>query len=222
MTINQAYITFLQLVNRNLTNGNISVDKPRFILLFNRVQNSYVEWLLEKSNQDDIRDIQKLLVLDKKLSFKNKTNNIFNFEIPSDYFNFSNISIFCSKDNCKNINLLPFEVKNQNVEELLADDFSKPSFEFRETFYTISSDTISIYTDSFSVDKSLMSYYRYPLQVDIKGYINQENSNSIDVDPELDDKVVNKILIACSKEYAANTLDSGKYQVDKDRLFSKI
>jgi len=222
VTINQAYITFLQLANRNLTNDNISVDKPRFVLLFNRIQNAFVEWLLEKSNQDDVRDIQKLLVLDKTL-IKNRTvDNHVDFKLPEDYFNFSNLKIYASKDNCKDIKISSFEIKNQDVEELLSDEFNKPSFEFRETFYTVSSDNISIYLDDFTIDKSKLSYYRYPQQINMSGYIDIEGNASVDIDPEFDDKVVNKILLACSKDYASNNSDSAKYQLDKDRLFNEL
>ena len=67
MTIEQAYLTFLQEVNRNSTEDNIDVDKSRFVLIFNKIQSKYVEWVLEKRNEDELRDIQKLLILDKPL-----------------------------------------------------------------------------------------------------------------------------------------------------------
>lgn len=222
MKIDQAYITFQQLINKNLTNDNLSVDKPRFINIFNRVQNTYVEWLLEKSNQDDVRDIQKLLVLNKKLTKSSEDKITTGFKLPDNYFNFSNLSITASAGNCKNEKILVHEIKVQDVEELLNDEFQKPSFEFRETFYTVSSDDMKVYTNGFKIDKALLSYYRYPLQVDISGYVKQDNTSSSDIDPEFDDKVVNKILLACSKDYSYNAGDVNKYQLDKERIFSEI
>ena len=222
MTINEAYITFLQLVNRNLTNDNISVDKPRFILLFNRISKAYVEWILEKSNEDDLRDIQKLLVLDMPLIKNSDKENHSDFKLPEDYLNLSNIQVYSSKESCKNKKIQVFEVKNQDVEELISDEFNKPSFAFRESFYTIASDNASIYKTDFSIDKVLLSYYRYPLEVDIEGYINLEGKSSTNIDPELDDKIVNKILLACSKDYNLNNSDFSKYQFEKDRLFNEI
>lgn len=222
MTINQAYITFTQLVNRNSTNDNLSVDKPRFVLLFNRVAKAYTEWILEKSNQDDLRDIQKLLVLDYKLTKSSSKESFTEFNLPSDYFNFSNLQVFSSKESCKNIKLGSFEVKNQDVEELLIDEFNRPSFEFRETFYTISADKIAIYKSDFNLDKALLSYYRYPIEVNMSGFIDLEGNNTTDIDPEFDDKVVNKILIACAKDYSLNSSDFNKYQLEKDRLFNEI
>ena len=222
MNIEQAYLTYLQLVNRSFTNDNVDVDRSRFIIAYNYTEKKFIEWTLDKRNEDDIRDIQELLVLDKKLIKSTDVVNHSNFKLPADYFNHSSLQVFGSKGSCKNAKIFSFEVKNDDVEEYLADVFNQPSFEYRESFYTINNSEISIYFDNFKIDDAFLAYYRYPKEVDIQGYIKLDGSNSTNIDPELSDRVVERILLAMSKEYSAINDDLNRYQVDKDRLFSKI
>lgn len=222
MTIEQAYLQWLQLVDRNLTNNNISVDKPRFIMAFNSLQNRYLEWLLEKRNEDAIRYASPLLEPNKNLQKSISTPSYDSFDLPTDYFDFANLAVFASKAGCKDQRVFTFEVKSEDVEELLADVDNRPSFEYRETFYYTANNKINVFKSDFSVDKAQLTYYRYPKKVDIAGYIKEDGSNSSDVDPEWDDKAVIRILIAMSKEYAANNADANKYQIERDRLFSQV
>lgn len=222
MTIEQAYLQWLQLVDRNLTNNNISVDKPRFIMAFNSLQNRYLEWLLEKRNEDAIRYASPLLEPNKNLQKSISTPSYDSFDLPTDYFDFANLAVFASKAGCKDQRVFTFEVKSEDVEELLADVDNRPSFEYRETFYYTANNKINVFKSDFSVDKAQLTYYRYPKKVDIVGYIKEDGSNSSDVDPEWDDKAVIRILIAMSKEYAANNADANKYQIERDRLFSQV
>jgi len=222
MTIEQAYITFLQEVNRNSTEDNIDVDKSRFVLMFNKIQGKFVEWVLEKRNEDELRDIQNLLVLDKPLANGIENENHKDFPLPDNYFDHSSLQVFGSKASCKDKKIFSFEVKNDNVDEYLADCFNEPSFEYRETFYTLSSNTVSIYFSKFDITIAKLSYYRYPVQVDIDGYINLDNNQSTNIDPEFSDRTVNRIITAMSKDFSAVNEEYNKYQADKDRLFSKI
>lgn len=222
MNVNEAYLKFIQKVNKNYTNDNIVVDRGRFVLLFNEVQNKFVEWVLEKRNEDDIRDIQLLLVPDKKLTFKEKILNHQDFELPDNFFSFSNIQIFAKNKDCSNAKLFSYEVKSENKEELLRDINNKPSFKYRETFYTIGANTMNVYVDDFDITKVYLTYYRYPKQIDIEGYIKIDKSQSSSVDPEFDDKIVDRILSACAKEFNINDENLQKIQFDKDRIFSRI
>ena len=222
MNIGQAYLNFLQLVNRNLTNDNANVDKSRFIILYNNIQNRFIEWTLEKRNEDDLRDVQKLLTLDKKLNFDSLTLNHYDFKLPTDYFDHSAIQVFGSKGNCKKIKIETTELKNDNSEEYLADSSNIPSFEFRDTFYTINANKIAVYVDDFKIDEVYLSYYRNPVQVDISGYIDIDGNPSSNINPEFTDRIVNRILLAMAKEHSAINEEFNKYQVDKDRLFSEV
>lgn len=221
MDINEVYLKFLEKVNKNFTNDNISVDKTRFVFIFNESQNKFVEWILEKRNEDDIRDIQKLLVYDKDLSFKDKTINQYNFDLPSNFFSFSNLQVFANKGNCKNKRLEVFEVKTENKFTLLEDENNKPSFSARETFYTLGSDCVNIFYEDFEIHKAFLTYYRYPKKIDIEGYIRLDNTASISIDAEFDEKIVDRIISIAAKEFNRNSENFQKIQFDKDNIISK-
>lgn len=219
MTIQETYIEFLSMVNRNATNNRTNVDKPRFVMLYNRIQNKYVEWVLEKRNEDAIRDIQKILVKNFPVTQVESKETYTKYGLPSNYFNFSNITAKANSECCDPDNMLLFEVKSEDVEEKLVDTNNEPSFPYRESFYHFSEDSVVLYKKDFEYSEVLLTYYRYPIQVDISGYIFQGNP-SVDIDPEFDDKVVERILIAMSKEFSAINTDTAEYQLDKDRLFT--
>lgn len=80
-----------------------------------------------------------------------------------------------------------WEAKNENVHELLGDDNNKPSFDYRETFYTIGDGKVVVYESGFRTEEVKMTYYRNPVRVDLAGYINAAGERSTDIDPELPD-----------------------------------
>jgi hypothetical protein len=222
MTTEQAYVQFLTLVNRNATNNKVNVDKPRFVILFNDIQRRYVEWILEKRNEDSIRFISRLLIQEFPLnvSAEKETHNL--YSLPANYFDLANVHVYASTDCCGKRKMQTHEVKSEDVEELLADENNKPSFKAAETFYLTTSDTVAVYKDDFTIEEVLLSYYRYPVSIDIAGYINLDSSASTTVNPEFDDKVVNRILIGMAKEFSAINSDTASYQLDKDRLFTEV
>lgn len=221
-TIENVYQQFLNQVNRNATNNRINVDKPRFVLLFNDIQNRYVEWILEKRNEDVIRYVAPLLKPNYKLTKSSTSHTYDEFTLPSDYFDLANLHVHASNDNCKDIEVKAWEAKIEDVEEIYNDEFQKPSLAWRETFFHTGNGKVQIYKKDFKIQEAFLSYYRYPKQVDISGYIKLDGSSSQSINPEFDDKVVGRILIAMAKEFSAINEDANGYQIDNSRLFSSI
>jgi len=221
MKIEDAYVEFLQLVNRNNTNNNINVDKPRFILTYNSTQTKYIEWILEKKNDDTIRYISPLLVMDKLLVSAGTRPTHTDYTLPKDYFDHSNLQVF-AKGDCGKTKLKTWEVKSDNTEELYHDKYNEPSVDWEETFYTFTSKGITVFKKDFEITEVLLSYYREPKQVDIVGYVHTDGAASTTEGPELQDKAVRRILLAMAKQFSANNNDSAAYQLNKDRLFSII
>ncbi len=223
MKINTAYLNFLNLVDRNATNNNVSVDKPRFVSLFNSTQIKYVEWMLEHRNSDRVRIIAKLLILDKQLQNKEVVGNHVNFKLPLDFFDLSNLQVFGSKGSCKSKKLYTFEIKSEDTEELFRDVNMRPSFEYREVPYFLNGNrNISVFKEDFTIDNALITYYRYPKKVDMQGIITEDGSTTQDSDPEFSDAATGFILEAMAKAYSANNSDGQAYQISKDRLFTNI
>jgi hypothetical protein len=220
MTIQEAYIQFLNLVNRNATNNRTSVDKTRFIMLFNDIQNRYVVWNLEKRNEDSIRNVQALLVKNTPLALIESKDNYSRFTLPENHFEFANLSAKAKTDCCEADDMLLYEVKSEDVEEKLVDTNHQPSFEYRETFYHLGDNSIVVYKKDFTIEAVKLTYYRYPVQVDIEGIVRPDQTISGNVDPEFDDKVLGIILLAMAKEFAAINSEAAEYQLSKDRLFT--
>jgi hypothetical protein len=77
--------------------------------------------------------------------------------------------------------------KHGDLSLLLNNDHYKPSFEYQETFNSLSSDEISIFTDgTFTPSNIYVSYMRYPVYIDKAGYINFDGTPSINQNCELE------------------------------------
>jgi hypothetical protein len=209
-------------LNKNSTNDNIEFDEPRIIIAINEAQNKFTEWILEKKNEDDVRLIQHLLIPDKVLKEVSKTENSHYFELPKDYFDLANI---LSKAKCKKCvdNILLWEVKSQNFNELLNDDNNKPSFFARESFYYLGNNKVRVFRDSsFEINSVLLTYYRYPKKIDISGYVSIDGADSQDVSPEWDDRAMDRIISIAVKDLSVNAENLGRFQIDDKQIKTKF
>lgn len=222
MTIQEAYLRSLQKNEQNLANGGIKLDPGRFVLLFNEAQDRLIRYYLNRKDDETIRSIQTLLIYWKSL---NKINHIddpesTSFDLPDDYLWFSYIKGAFSYKGCEVGDFVMWEAKNENVHELLGDDNNKPSFDYRETFYTIGDGKVVVYENGFRTDEVRMTYYRNPVRVDLAGYINAAGERSTDIDPELPDPLVEEILDMVAKQFNLNENELSRYRMDKDNVAS--
>jgi len=220
MLVEEAYINYLSKVEENSTNDNISTDKQRFVLLFNENQNKFIEGLLDRRGDDDIRYIQKFLVPDSNLTFKNKKENRYNFNLPEDYLDLSSCFAMGSKGTCTNQRIDLYEIKSENLVQVLQDSFQKPSFEWRESPYLVNSDLVAVFVDEFKIDKVLLSYYRYPQYIRLVSPDDPESQFDETFKIEWDDKATNRIISACAGEFDINEM-SPRWQLQKQRVTNK-
>lgn len=86
-------------------------------------------------------------------------------------------------------------IKHADIQILLTNNNYKPSFEYQETFNTISSDKIEVFTDgTFTPTFLYLSYLRYPEYIDKVGYVNFEGKDSIDNNSELPDYLEDELV----------------------------
>lgn len=221
MLVEQAYQKYLNKVEKNGVNDNISTDRGRFVILYNESQNKIQESLLDRRGEDDIRYIQKLLISDKKISSETQTEEYYKFPLPGNYFDFANVYASCSKDSCTGQKLYLFPIREEDKNEVLQDEFNKPSFLWRESPYTIGSDAINVYYDDFSVDIISLSYYRYANQIKLLDPEDPESQFNETQKIEFDDKLVDRILSLCAGEFELNNEDPF-YQQQVQRASVKI
>lgn len=215
------YQKLKEKLNKNFTNGTVALDRARAVYLFNEEQNKFVEFSLQQRRNFDGQDIQQLLER-KKLKQHATETNFTSFTLPEDFFSFVNIEASASLGECTGRPLLLFQVKPENVHELLNDENNKPSFKYGETFYTVEGNKVKVYTDGFDIDKLFLNYYRYPVQLNLKGYIDIDGKQSFSQDPEFSDRIVDRIISMCATSFDINNENLNKVQFDINRVTSKI
>lgn len=98
--------------------------------------------------------------------------------------------------------------KHADVSTLLTTTHYAPSFEYQETFCTVSSDEIGIFTDGTFTPKILnVSYLRYPKVIDKEGYIKLDGSASSNQDCELKNYLKDELVdiaVQCLAMYTEN------------------
>ena len=224
MRIEDCYLKSLQKAEENATNGGIKMDRARFIQMFNSEQIRLVRSFLDLRNDNRIKHIQRLMVysreLERKSSFDKPKSVSFSF--PDDYLEFVNVDGIFTNGECEVADFAMWETKNEDIQELIADEFNKPNFEYRETFYTIGEDSVRVYVSDFDVKSLNMTYYRYPKNVDIEGYIKYDGTQSTSIDPELDDRLVEQILNMVEKQFGLNESEYTRYSLDADNVRMKL
>lgn len=137
------------------------------------------------------QDLQRLIVDYKpfKLELKNKQLNQWVAILPGGFMFYADSYILANKGRCLAHKIWVNQdlAKHGDVSLLLNNVHYRPSFEYQETFNTISSDEIAIYTDgTFTPTSIYLSYIRYPQEIDKTGYVKFNGDQSTDQDCELE------------------------------------
>jgi hypothetical protein len=109
--------------------------------------------------------------------------------------------------------------KHGDIPLLLKNTHYRPSFEYQETFNTLSSNQINIFTDgTFIPTKIYVSYLRYPQYINKTGYIMLDGEPSFDQDCELETYLEDEILDLTVQNLAMYTenpaaVDSSIYRI---------
>lgn len=215
-TIEQVRDRYLIKAEANGTNDNIATDNLRFCLLYNEAQNKYVTLHLQQRGIDDVRYIQNFLVLDKKIPCTSKTQDKYDFTLPENYFDLADVRAKAIKNECSDF-INCFEIRTENLNEILQDEFNKPSFEWREAPFTVNSNKLSIYTDNFKVSEILLNYYRYPNQIRLTDSENPESHFDENFPIEWDDKALDDIVSLMVMNYDMNE-GNPRYQIQQQRI----
>jgi len=109
--------------------------------------------------------------------------------------------------------------KHGDLQYCLNNTHYRPSFEYQETFNSISSDEISIFTDgTFTPSNIYVSYMRYPDYINKTGYIMLDGEPSFDQDCELETYLEDELLDLTVQNLAMYTensaaVDSSIYRI---------
>lgn len=165
----------------SLNNAQISLIKKKYGL--NNIYQSGFE-----SNNKRKDELQGLIVSDKEIVLEKSGDSKFSASLTAvtDYFFYVKSWITANKNACTNHVIDVIRIPHPDVSQWLSNVHLCPSFEYQETFCTISADTIEVYTDgTFEPRSVFLSYLRYPEKVDIEGYIHFDGTPSTNHDCEL-------------------------------------
>ena len=147
-------------------------------------------------------DLQRLVVSYKDLSLTLKNQQLWQYSANLDlltpkYMFYVDAYVIASKDKCidRKIWINKDLSKHGDLSLLLNNDHYKPSFEYQETFNSLSSNEMSIYTDgTFTPSKLWVSYMRYPVYIDKAGYVKFNGTPSTNVNCELEEYLEDELL----------------------------
>lgn len=129
--------------------------------------------------------------------------------------------ILADKGRCKNRKIWINRdlAKHGDLQFILNNDHYKPSFEYQETFNTLSSDEISIFTDgTFIPNKIYVMYMRYPKYINKEGYIMFDGTPSFNQDCELETYLEDELLDLTVQNLAMYTENASAAQSAQFRI----
>lgn len=130
-----------------------------------------------------------------------------------------NAYVTATKGNCKGRILdIIVDMRHSDVRQLLKSPHYKPMFNYQETVSSISSGIVSVYSDgTFSIEDLYISYLRYPIAMDVIGYVHLDNSASTNEDCELEYYLMNELVDLAVEEIADSIKDQSQSQLSRTR-----
>jgi hypothetical protein len=208
-----------------------NIECWQIVEAFNKAQ---VEWVRRQihgtntSKEGDegssrrIDDLQILLTTEK-LSL-NKKDIYYYGDIPADYLEWKRVDVYATKGCCDNRRMMVYLAEEANLNNLLRDDAKKPNFDWAETFCTLKSNTINIYTNSeFELSNSSLLYYRFPRKIEIENCTDPYTGviSTVNVTCELKDDIIELLIDEAASVIAgdiesANQFTRGSQQAERN------
>lgn len=183
-----------------------NIEDWQIIEAFNKAQ---IEWVRRQLIGNNIRkegeeqtkikidDLQILIKNAPLICSKQESYEYQSLPLPEDYLHISRLRLFGRSEYSPARPFVVYLVEEGEVDLLLRDPHTRPSFDWAETFYTIGNNNIKIYTDGeFVVDKVNLIYYRFPKSIEIKGAMNPNTRKHYinDVECEFKDDIAELII----------------------------
>lgn len=210
MTNSKLQIKIKQRLNKLDSQDSDNFECWQIAEAFNKAQ---VEWQRRQlhgnnaSKEGDeestrrIDDSQKIL---KSIPLEGNDHAIYfeTLDLPCDYMEFKRVSIQGSNSTCPARTFRVYQAQEADADVILGDNNNQPSFEWGETFCTLISNKIRIYTNGqFEVVNPKLTYYRQPREVQFKDCMSISDGSiySADQTCEFKDDIVELIIDdACS------------------------
>lgn len=142
-------------------------------------------------------------------------------DLSPKYMFYVDAYLLADKESCKDrvVYVNHALTKHGDVTLLLNNSNYRPSFEYQETFCTLTNNYIEVYTDGTFTPKNIyLSYIRYPKYIDYPGYIKADGSPSLLEDSELPDFMEGELLNYTILELGFATENMPAVQFTQERI----
>jgi hypothetical protein len=156
--------------------------------------------------KDDLQvllDTQGLSLLDQQVYYSGA--------LPDDYLQWKRVDVSAKNDCCDKKRMVVYFAAEGDVNVLLRDKMKQPNFEWGETFATLSSNNVNIYTNnSFEISNASLVYYRQPRKIQIDGCIDPYTGiQSVgNIQSEFKDDII-ELIIDEAASILAGDIESG-------------
>ena len=165
-----------QRLNKLASNDYDNITDWQIVEAFNKGVSAWVRRTLhgynqfkegDEANKRRIDDLQCLL---KKHAGAVKNPNYYEVDIPEDYLEWKRITALAKSECCEDRPMMIYLAREGDVDELLRNYHKKPSFKWAETFCTIATNKVKVYTNGeFDLKNVELTYYKQPRKIQIKG-----------------------------------------------------
>ena len=218
MTAQEVYYQFHLLFNKNNESKEVNIPVENFIILYNREAEIWLRDYIKVNKVDsEILKIAELIRSEYRVKELSSNNDRVVYEIPKDLFDIIPGTIkSITKKPCSGI-IYNTVFKIENISIVLADKFLRPSINWERGVATLSDNKLFIYTRDFTIDNTVISYYKKFKHIDIEGYTKFDNTASQNIDPDYSDFIIGQILNKVVLEVQRQYQDQVGIQVAKDR-----
>ena len=213
-----------QRLNKLASNDYDNIETWQIIEAFDKGQ---VDWcrrnlhglnIVKEGDEQSTRRIDDLQVLLTKttLTMANKQTFYESTNFPSQtYLQWKRVSASATSECCDDPKpMVIYLAEEANVDELLRDFNKKPSFDWGETFATLSNNNLKIYTNGlFKPEDVTLYFYRQPRKIEIAGVQNPYTGvvSTVDVISEFKDDLVELFIDETVKILAGDIESMNQY-----------
>ena len=213
-----------QRLNKLASNDYDNIETWQIIEAFDKAQ---VDWcrsnlhglnIVKEGDEQSTRRIDDLQVLltQVPVNMNNRQTYYESVNFPADYLQWKRVSAQATSDCCSDpqpLVIYPTEVAN--VDLLMRDPNKGPSFDWLETFSTLSNNSLKIYTNGlFTPVNVFMIYYRQPRKIQITNIPDPYTGvvPTVDVIPEFKDDLVELFIDETVKILAGDIESMTQFQ----------
>jgi hypothetical protein len=209
--------------NIELENKIIAVNDAQINLIKSKFSENNVLKTGLDGNQKRYNDLESLIEKDKFLPLVDDKTPLHSWSANLDLLKPEYMLgipgseyILANKGECKNNPLVISQVRHGDINTVLRNSNTSPSFEFQEVPGLITGHRVQIFTDgTFTPTKLHLMYIRYPKKVDFEGYTHFNGALSVIINSELPYYLKEELVDIAVRQLALATENLGAVQASQ-------